>query len=84
MKKQIGNVLRKYREEKKGLTQAEVAKKVSGKEDPGYIGRIERGENAPSIKYIEKLLKIYETDPIQFFSDVELEYIKSPPKPPKR
>ena len=59
-----------------------MAKIITGKQDHGYIGRIERGEQTPSIEYIEKLLEVYEKSEAQFFSDVELEYF--PQKPPPK
>lgn len=59
-----------------------MAKLKTGKEDHGYISRIERGTQAPSIEYITELLDIYGKNEIQFISDVQLEYYtkRSPKK----
>jgi transcriptional regulator with XRE-family HTH domain len=50
----IGQVLRALRQ-RKGLTQKELASKIQGKVDYSYIGKIERGEQLPSLKMLERL-----------------------------
>ena len=45
---QIGKRLRELRQQK-GLTQKALAGKIKGKIDQSYIGKIERGEQLPSI-----------------------------------
>jgi transcriptional regulator with XRE-family HTH domain len=54
MKVQIGNRLKKLRKEQ-GFTQKDLAAKVSGGLDYTYIGKIERGEQFPSLKILMKL-----------------------------
>jgi transcriptional regulator with XRE-family HTH domain len=85
MKKQIGAVLKRFREEKEGTTQADVAKAVSksGKAHHGYIERIELGEKAPSVEYIEKLLEFYGRSEFDFFHALLSEYRPSS-KPPEK
>jgi transcriptional regulator with XRE-family HTH domain len=50
----IGQILRALRQ-RKGLTQKELASKIQGKMDYSYIGKIERGEQLPSLKMLERL-----------------------------
>jgi transcriptional regulator with XRE-family HTH domain len=50
----IGQILRAFRK-RKGLTQQELASKIQGKVDYSYIGKIERGEQLPSLKMLERL-----------------------------
>ena len=50
----IGQILRALRQQK-GLTQKELASKIQGKVDYSYIGKIERGEQLPSLKMLERL-----------------------------
>jgi transcriptional regulator with XRE-family HTH domain len=50
----IGQILRALRQ-RKGLTQKELASKIQGKVDYSYIGKIERGEQLPSLKMLERL-----------------------------
>jgi len=40
---------------RQGLTQRELAQRVAGGVDLSYIGRIERGEQLPSLKVLQKL-----------------------------
>ena len=47
----IGQKLRELRQ-RKGLTQKELARTVRGKVDYSYIGKIERGEQLPSLKVL--------------------------------
>jgi transcriptional regulator with XRE-family HTH domain len=50
----IGQTLRILRQQK-GLTQKELASKVPGEVDYSYIGKIERGEQLPSLKMLKRL-----------------------------
>jgi transcriptional regulator with XRE-family HTH domain len=50
----IGQTLRALRQQK-GLTQKELATKIPGEVDYSYIGKIERGEQLPSLKMLERL-----------------------------
>ncbi|MGH8071812.1 MAG: helix-turn-helix domain-containing protein [Candidatus Entotheonellia bacterium] len=50
----IGQILRALRQ-RKGLTQKELASKIQGEVDYSYIGKIERGEQLPSLKMLERL-----------------------------
>lgn len=50
----IGQKLRELRQQK-GLTQKELALKIQGKVDYSYIGKIERGEQLPSLKVLKRL-----------------------------
>jgi len=79
MLKEIGRVLARYREEMevkfpKEWSQTQVAEKM-GKKRLGFISRIEIGKDQPSLKYIGKLLKLYEKSEADFFHDVAGEYL---------
>lgn len=50
----IGQTLRAFRQ-REGLTQKELASKIQGEVDYSYIGKIERGEQLPSLKMLERL-----------------------------
>ena len=50
----FGKVIRCIRKEKK-LSQKELSRKVDGKIDASYIGRIERGKQNPSLHTIQKI-----------------------------
>ncbi len=50
----LGERLRSFRLQQ-GLTQRELAQRVAGGVDLSYIGRIERGEQLPSLKVLQKL-----------------------------
>ncbi|MEK6690094.1 MAG: helix-turn-helix transcriptional regulator [Nitrospirota bacterium] len=63
LKKEIGERLRKLRKEK-ALTQKELSKRVAV--DYSYIGKIERGEQLPSIKMLIRISEIYSV-PIGYF-----------------
>lgn len=52
--KLLGGYLRSFRL-RQGLTQRELAQRVAGGVDLSYIGRIERGEQLPSLKVLQKL-----------------------------
>ena len=66
LKKEIGEKLRKLRNEK-GLTQKELSNKIAI--DYSYIGKIERGEQLPSIKMLIRLSQILSV-PIGYFFQV--------------
>ena len=51
MQRAIGQRLRELRQ-RKGLTQKDLSLKVRGKIDYSYIGKIERGEQLPSLKML--------------------------------
>lgn len=53
--KYIGNQLQKARQSK-GLTQAEVAKRAGT--NVNYYAKLERGEAVPSLKMLEKIIKV--------------------------
>ena len=50
----LGERLRSFRL-RQGLTQRELAQRVAGGVDLSYVGRIERGEQLPSLKVLQKL-----------------------------
>lgn len=52
-----------------GLTQKEFAGCVAGKVDYTYIGRMERGEQYPSLKMLEKIGKAFSVPLSYFFED---------------
>jgi transcriptional regulator with XRE-family HTH domain len=54
IQQEIGKILRALRQ-RNGLTQKELASKIQGKVDYSYIGKIERGEQLPSLKMLERL-----------------------------
>lgn len=61
----IGNTLKRLRTER-GLTQKELAAKVSGGLDYTYIGKIEREEQLPSLKILIRLSEALAI-PLSFF-----------------
>lgn len=72
----IGKRLRELRQQK-GLTQKALAGKIKGKIDQSYIGKIERGEQLPSLKI---LIRISETlsIPMGYFFQKDLGLIGIP------
>jgi len=58
-----------------GLTQKEFAQRVPGKVDLTYIGTIERGNQYPSIKMLERIGKAYSV-PVSYFFEEEPETVK--------
>jgi len=62
----IGRRLRKMRV-RRGLTQQRLAQLTEGSPDYSYIGKIERGEQLPSLKVLERLSRALEVPPGQFF-----------------
>jgi len=66
--KRVGERLLKLRKNL-GLTQKKFAQKVPGKVDYTYIGKIERGEQYPSLKMLEKIAKTFSVPLGYFFED---------------
>ena len=66
----VGERLRKLRTNL-GLTQIEFAEKVPGKVDYTYIGKIERGQQYPSLKMLKKIAKAYSV-PLGYFFDYKM------------
>ena len=65
MKVEIGKRLKRLRLEK-GLTQKQLAAKISGGLDYTYIGKIERGEQLPSLKILIRISEAF-TVPVGYF-----------------
>jgi len=57
--------------QKMGLTQEEFAQKIPGKMDYSYIGKIERGQQYPSLKMMEKIAKAFSLPLGYFFQDTD-------------
>lgn len=68
MKAEIGKRLKRLRMEK-GLTQKELAARVKGGLDYTYIGKIERGEQLPSLKILLKISEALSVSVNHFFQD---------------
>jgi transcriptional regulator with XRE-family HTH domain len=72
----IGKTLRALRQ-LRGLTQKELASKIQGQVDYSYIGKIERGEQLPSLKMLERLSNALAVSLNSFFqglgSDITVE-----------
>ncbi len=68
MKIEIGSRLKKMRMEK-SLTQKELAAMVSGGLDYTYIGKIERGEQLPSLKILIRISEALTVPVASFFHD---------------
>lgn len=51
------------------LTQAEFAERIPGKCNYSYIGKIERDQQNPSLKLVEKISEAYSIPLGYFFSD---------------
>lgn len=64
----LGERIRKLRK-RLGLTQKEFAGRVVGKIDYTYIGKMEREEQYPSIKMLEKIGKAFNVPLSYFFPD---------------
>jgi len=54
-----------------GLTQKEFAQKIPGKIDQSYIGKVERGDQYPSLKMLEKIAKTFSLSLGYFFQDTD-------------
>lgn len=70
MNRDIGLALKRLRIEK-GLTQKELAAKVHGGLDYTYIGKIERGEQLPSLKILLRISEALDVPVSHFFRDGE-------------
>jgi transcriptional regulator with XRE-family HTH domain len=68
LKSKIGRRLKKLRTEK-GLTQKGLAATVRGGLDYTYIGKIERGEQLPSLKILLKISEALSVPVSSFFPD---------------
>lgn len=65
---EIGGKLKELRMEK-GLTQKELAAKVKGGVDYTYIGKIERGQQLPSLKVLQGISETFSVPIGSFFRD---------------
>ena len=74
LKTQIGRRLRRIRK-MRDLTQKELANKIVGKVDYTYIGKIERGEQLPSLKVLGKLSDALATPLAFFFQEEALSHL---------
>jgi transcriptional regulator with XRE-family HTH domain len=66
----IGQTLRALRQQK-GLTQKELASKIPGEVDYSYIGKIERGEQLPSLKMLDRLSDAVDVPLSSFFQGLD-------------
>ncbi|MGH8057675.1 MAG: helix-turn-helix domain-containing protein [Candidatus Entotheonellia bacterium] len=66
----IGKRVRELRQGK-GLTQKELALKIQGKVDYSYIGKIERGEQLPSLKMLTRLSEALAVPLSYFFQGLD-------------
>jgi transcriptional regulator with XRE-family HTH domain len=64
----IGQTLRALRQ-REGLTQKGLASKIQGEIDYSYIGKIERGEQLPSLKMLERLSNALAVPLSSFFQE---------------
>jgi len=71
---EIGRRLRRIRR-MRDLTQKELANKIVGKVDYTYIGKIERGEQLPSLKVLRKLSEALAVPLAYFFQDEALSHL---------
>ena len=78
MKVEIGNRLKRLRLEK-GFTQKELAIRVKGGLDYTYIGKIERGEQLPSLKILIKISEALSVPLGYFFRDEALPALQKLP-----
>lgn len=68
MKVEIGKRLKRLRMER-GITQKALAAQVKGSLDYTYIGKIERGEQLPSLKILIKISEALAVEVGYFFQD---------------
>lgn len=61
----VAKNLRRIRQAR-GLTQEELADRAGINRN--YVGKLEREENAATVDTLEKLARILEIDPIEFFA----------------
>ncbi|MFQ5900961.1 MAG: helix-turn-helix domain-containing protein [Thermodesulfobacteriota bacterium] len=71
LKEGIGKKLKRIRKER-GITQKVLAEKIEGKIDYTYIGKIERGEQLPSLKMLKKIGDALSIPLSYFFYDEEV------------
>lgn len=64
----VGKKLKELRK-KLGLTQKEFAARILGKVDYSYIGKVEREEQYPSLKMLERIAKSFSVPLSYFFED---------------
>lgn len=74
LKTQIGRRLRRIRR-MRDLTQKELANKIVGRVDYTYIGKIERGEQLPSLKVLGKLSDALAVPLAYFFQEEVLSHL---------
>ena len=74
LRAQIGQRLRRIRR-MRDLTQKELANKIVGKVDYTYIGKIERGEQLPSLKVLGKLSEALAAPLAYFFQEEALSHL---------
>ena len=67
----LGERMKKMRK-RLGLTQKQFAQRLAGKVDYTYIGKIERGEQYPSLKMLERIGKAFSVPLGYFFEDDSL------------
>lgn len=70
----LGERLRSFRL-RQGLTQRELAQRVAGGLDLSYIGRIERGEQLPSLKVLQKLGRALGVSVGEFFGHKPIDHV---------
>ena len=75
----VGERLRNFRRER-GLTQRELTRRVAGGLDLSYISRIERGEQLPSLKVLQKLATALGVPAREFFNAEPVRGTKVPPQ----
>ena len=75
----VGERLRSFRRER-GLTQRELTRRVAGGLDLSYISRIERGEQLPSLKVLQKLATALGVPAREFFNPEPVRGAKVPPQ----
>lgn len=76
LERSLGERLRSFRL-RQGLTQRELAQRVAGGVDLSYIGRIERGEQLPSLKVLQKLGRALGVSVGEFFGPAPLHRVGS-------
>ena len=64
----VGKRIRRLRK-RLGLTQKEFAGRVAGKVDYTYIGKMERGDQYPSLKMLERIGRAFSVPLSYFFED---------------
>jgi len=64
----LGQRIKKVRKSL-GLTQKELAQRIPGKVNYSYIGKIERGQQYPSLKLLERIGKAFSVPLSYFFED---------------